>query len=221
MKKIIIAIDGHASTGKSTQAKRLAQRFQYLYINTGAMYRALTYYAVREQLSPSELIAALPQLSISFSEKEGQQKTLLNGQDITSKLHQMEVAEQVSAIAALPEVRAYLLLEQRKIGAQKGVVMDGRDIGTVIFPEAECKSFLNASIEVRAQRRCDELALLGTPTPYESVLENLRSRDQMDSSRAVAPLLKAADAMEIDVSDFTLEEVYQQMEKRVLSVLAS
>ncbi|MGD2004673.1 MAG: (d)CMP kinase, partial [Flavobacteriaceae bacterium] len=108
MKKIIIAIDGHASTGKSTQAKRLAQRFQYLYINTGAMYRALTYYAVREQLSPSELIAALPQLSISFSEKEGQQKTLLNGQDITSKLHQMEVAEQVSAIAALPEVRAYL-----------------------------------------------------------------------------------------------------------------
>lgn len=221
MKKIIIAIDGHASTGKSTQAKRLAQRFQYLYINTGAMYRALTYYAVREQLSPSELIAALPQLSISFSEKEGQQKTLLNGQDITSKLHQMEVAEQVSAIAALPEVRAYLLLEQRKIGAQKGVVMDGRDIGTVIFPEAECKFFLNASIEVRAQRRCDELALLGTPTPYESVLENLRSRDQMDSSRAVAPLLKAADAMEIDVSDFTLEEVYQQMEKRVLSVLAS
>ncbi|MGA1029797.1 MAG: (d)CMP kinase [Flavobacteriaceae bacterium] len=221
MKKIIIAIDGHASTGKSTQAKRLAQRFQYLYINTGAMYRALTYYAVKEQLSPSELIAALPQLSISFSEKEGQQKTLLNGQDITSKLHQMEVAEQVSAIAALPEVRAYLLLEQRKIGAQKGVVMDGRDIGTVIFPEAECKFFLNASIEVRAQRRCDELALLGTPTPYESVLENLRSRDQMDSSRAVAPLLKAADAMEIDVSDFTLEEVYQQMEKRVLSVLAS
>jgi len=221
VKKIIIAIDGHASTGKSTQAKRLAQRFQYLYINTGAMYRALTYYAVKEQLSPSELIAALPQLSISFSEKEGQQKTLLNGQDITSKLHQMEVAEQVSAIAALPEVRAYLLLEQRKIGAQKGVVMDGRDIGTVIFPEAECKFFLNASIEVRAQRRCDELALLGTPTPYESVLENLRSRDQMDSSRAVAPLLKAADAMEIDVSDFTLEEVYQQMEKRVLSVLAS
>ena len=221
MKKIIIAIDGHASTGKSTQAKRLAQRFQYLYINTGAMYRALTYYAVKEQLSSSELIAALPQLSISFSEKEGQQKTLLNGQDITSKLHQMEVAEQVSAIAALPEVRAYLLLEQRKIGAQKGVVMDGRDIGTVIFPEAECKFFLNASIEVRAQRRCDELALLGTPTPYESVLENLRSRDQMDSSRAVAPLLKAADAMEIDVSDFTLEEVYQQMEKRVLSVLAS
>jgi cytidylate kinase len=221
VKKIIIAIDGHASTGKSTQAKRLAQRFQYLYINTGAMYRALTYYAVREQLSPSELIAALPQLSISFSEKEGQQKTLLNGQDITSKLHQMEVAEQVSAIAALPEVRAYLLLEQRKIGAQKGVVMDGRDIGTVIFPEAECKFFLNASIEVRAQRRCDELALLGTPTPYELVLENLRSRDQMDSSRAVAPLLKAADAMEIDVSDFTLEEVYQQMEKRVLSVLAS
>ncbi len=221
MKKIIIAIDGHASTGKSTQAKRLAQRFQYLYINTGAMYRALTYYAVKEQLPPSELIAALPQLSISFSEKEGQQKTLLNGQDITSKLHQMEVAEQVSAIAALPEVRAYLLLEQRKIGAQKGVVMDGRDIGTVIFPEAECKFFLNASIEVRAQRRCDELALLGTPTPYESVLENLRSRDQMDSSRAVAPLLKAADAMEIDVSDFTLEEVYQQMEKRVLSVLAS
>ena len=221
MKKIIIAIDGHASTGKSTQAKRLAQRFQYLYINTGAMYRALTYYAVKEQLPPSELIAALPQLSISFSEKEGQQKTLLNGQDITSKLHQMEVAEQVSAIAALPEVRAYLLLEQRKIGAQKGVVMDGRDIGTVIFPEAECKFFLNASIEVRAQRRCDELALLGTPTPYESVLENLRSRDQMDSSRAVAPLLKAADAMEIDVSDFTLEEVYQQMEKRVLSVLDS
>lgn len=220
MKKIIIAIDGHASTGKSTQAKRLAQRFQYLYINTGAMYRALTYYAVKEQLSPSELIAALPQLSISFSEKEGQQKTLLNGQDITSKLHQMEVAEQVSAIAALPEVRAYLLLEQRKIGAQKGVVMDGRDIGTVIFPEAECKFFLNASIEVRAQRRCDELALLGTPAPYESVLENLRSRDQMDSSRAVAPLLKAVDAMEIDVSDFTLEEVYQQMEKRVLSVLA-
>jgi len=221
VKKIIIAIDGHASTGKSTQAKRLAQRFQYLYINTGAMYRALTYYAVKEQLPPSELIAALPQLSISFSEKERQQKTLLNGQDITSKLHQMEVAEQVSAIAALPEVRAYLLLEQRKIGAQKGVVMDGRDIGTVIFPEAECKFFLNASIEVRAQRRCDELALLGTPTPYESVLENLRSRDQMDSSRAVAPLLKAADAMEIDVSDFTLEEVYQQMEKRVLSVLAS
>ncbi len=219
MKKIIIAIDGHASTGKSTQAKKLAQRFNYVYINTGAMYRAITYHAVREQLDATALIAALPQLNISFSEGTSQQRTFLNGEDISEQLHNGAVADGVSTLAALPEVRRFMVVEQRKLGAQKGVVMDGRDIGTVIFPEAECKFFLTARVEIRAQRRTAELQEMGNKGIYDEVLKNLQSRDQIDSSRSVAPLKKADDALLVDVSDLSLEAVYQEMEKHVLSIL--
>lgn len=219
MKKIIIAIDGYASTGKSTQAKKLAEQFNYVYINTGAMYRAITYYAVKEQLDLLALIAALPKLKISFSEKTTQQRTFLNGEDISDHLYVMPVAERVSTVAALPEVRHFMLVEQRKMAAQKGVVMDGRDIGTVIFPEAECKFFLTASIEIRAKRRTEELHQLGNKTSYAEVLENLKSRDQIDSNRSLAPLKKAEDALLIDVSDLSLQTVYERMKKHVLSVL--
>ncbi|MGB1019756.1 MAG: (d)CMP kinase [Flavobacteriaceae bacterium] len=219
MKKIIIAIDGYASTGKSTQAKKLAERFNYVYINTGAMYRAVTYYAVREQLDLPGLIAALPQLKIGFSEGTTQQRTFLNEEDISNQLHTMPVAERVSTIAALPEVRQFMLVEQRRMGSKKGVVMDGRDIGTVIFPEAECKFFLTASVEIRAQRRTEELRQLGNKTSYTEVLENLISRDQIDSTRTVAPLIKADDALLIDVSDVSLLTVYETMETHVLSIL--
>jgi len=219
VKKIIIAIDGHASTGKSTQAKKLAERFNYVYINTGAMYRAITFHAVQKQLDTQALIAALPQLNISFSEGTSQQRTFLNGEDISEQLHNVAVADRVSTLAALPEVRRFMVVEQRKLGAQKGVVMDGRDIGTVIFPEAECKFFLTARVEIRAQRRTAELQQMGKNSTYDDVLKNLQSRDQIDSSRLVAPLKKADDALLVDVSDLTLEAVYHQMEKQVLSIL--
>lgn len=219
VKKIIITIDGYASTGKSTQAKKLAEYFNYVYINTGAMYRAITYYAVKEHLELPALVAVLPQLKISFSEGTNQQRTILNGEDISDQLHIMSVAERVSTIAAHPEVRHFMMDEQRRMGAKKGIVMDGRDIGTVIFPEAECKFFLTASIEIRAQRRTEELHQLGNKSTYDDVLENLKSRDQIDSNRSVAPLVKADNAILIDVSELSLQDVYEKMKNHVNSAL--
>lgn len=219
MKKIIVAIDGLAATGKSTLAKRLAIELNYTYINTGAMYRAITYHALENNLDQIDLISALPDLSIRFEEENNSQKALLNDEDITNELHSMKVANQVSIIASIPKVREFLVDQQRKMGIQKGIVMDGRDIGTVVFPEAECKFFLTANVEIRAQRRIDELHQLGSSASYDKVVENLVSRDNTDSNRDIAPLTKALDAITVDVSELTLEEVYSILKGRVMTIL--
>lgn len=219
MKKIIVAIDGLAATGKSTLAKRLAKELNYTYINTGAMYRAITYYALENNLDQIDLISALPDLSIRFEEENNSQKALLNDEDITNELHSMKVANQVSIIASIPKVREFLVDQQRKMGIQKGIVMDGRDIGTVVFPEAECKFFLTANVEIRAQRRVDELHQLGNSASYDKVVENLVSRDNTDSNRDISPLTKALDAITVDVSELTLEEVYSILKGRVMTIL--
>ena len=219
MKKIIVAIDGLAATGKSTLAKRLAKELNYTYINTGAMYRAITYYALENNLDQIDIISALPDLSIRFEEENNSQKALLNDEDITNELHSMRVANQVSIIASIPKVREFLVDQQRKMGIQKGIVMDGRDIGTVVFPEAECKFFLTANVEIRAQRRVDELHQLGNSASYDKVVENLVSRDNTDSNRDISPLTKALDAITVDVSELTLEEVYSILKGRVMTIL--
>lgn len=219
MKKIIVAIDGLAATGKSTLAKRLAKELNYTYINTGAMYRAITYYALENNLDQIDLISVLPDLSIRFEEENNSQKALLNDEDITNELHSMKVANQVSIIASISKVREFLVDQQRKMGIQKGIVMDGRDIGTVVFPEAECKFFLTANVEIRAQRRIDELHQLGNSASYDKVVENLVSRDNTDSNRDISPLTKALDAITVDVSELTLEEVYSILKGRVMTIL--
>lgn len=219
MKKIIVAIDGLAATGKSTLAKRLAKELNYTYINTGAMYRAITYYALENNLDQIDLISALPDLSIRFEEENNSQKALLNDEDITNELHSMRVANQVSIIASIPKVREFLVDQQQKMGIQKGIVMDGRDIGTVVFPEAECKFFLTANVEIRALRRIDELHQLGNSASYDKVVENLVSRDNTDSNRDISPLTKALDAITVDVSELTLEEVYSILKGRVMTIL--
>tara|TARA_E500000178_G_scaffold354607_2_gene424205 strand:+ start:1603 stop:2268 length:666 start_codon:yes stop_codon:yes gene_type:complete len=219
VKKIIVAIDGLAATGKSTLAKRLAKELNYTYINTGAMYRAITYYALENNLDQIDLISVLPELSIRFEEENNSQKALLNDEDITNELHSMKVANQVSIIASIPKVREFLVDQQRKMGIQKGIVMDGRDIGTVVFPEAECKFFLTANVEIRAQRRIDELHQLGSSASYDKVVENLVSRDNTDSNRDISPLTKALDAITVDVSELTLEEVYSILKGRVMTIL--
>jgi cytidylate kinase len=219
VKKIIVAIDGLAATGKSTLAKRLAKELNYTYINTGAMYRAITYYALENNLDQIDLISALPDLSIRFEEENNSQKALLNDEDITNELHSMRVANQVSIIASIPKVREFLVDQQQKMGIQKGIVMDGRDIGTVVFPEAECKFFLTANVEIRALRRIDELHQLGNSASYDKVVENLVSRDNTDSNRDISPLTKALDAITVDVSELTLEEVYSILKGRVMTIL--
>ncbi len=219
MKKIIVAIDGLAATGKSTLAKRLAKELNYTYINTGAMYRAITYYALENNLDQIDIISALPDLSIRFEEENNSQKALLNDEDITNELHSMKVANQVSIIASISKVREFLVDQQRKMGIQKGIVMDGRDIGTVVFPEAECKFFLTANVEIRAQRRVDELHQLGNSASYDKVVENLVSRDNTDSNRDISPLTKALDAITVDVSELTLEEVYSILKGLVMTIL--
>lgn len=219
MKKIIVAIDGLAATGKSTLAKRLAKELNYTYINTGAMYRAITYYALENNLDQIDIISALPDLSIRFEEENNSQKALLNDEDITNELHSMKVANQVSIIASISKVREFLVDQQQKMGIQKGIVMDGRDIGTVVFPEAECKFFLTANVEIRALRRIDELHQLGNSASYDKVVENLVSRDNTDSNRDISPLTKALDAITVDVSELTLEEVYSILKGRVMTIL--
>lgn len=219
MKKIIVAIDGLAATGKSTLAKRLAKELNYTYINTGAMYRAITYYALENNLDQIDIISALPDLSIRFEEENNSQKALLNDEDITNELHSMRVANQVSIIASIPKVREFLVDQQQKMGIQKGIVMDGRDIGTVVFPEAECKFFLTANVEIRALRRIDELHQLGNSASYDKVVENLVSRDNTDSNRDISPLTKALDAITVDVSELTLEEVYSILKGLVMTIL--
>ena len=218
MKKIVIAIDGFSSCGKSTMAKDLAREVGYIYVDTGAMYRSVTLYALRNQLFDADgnimanaLEAAMPHINIAFklNEQTGRPDTYLNGQCVENEIRTLEVSSKVSIVAALPFVRKKLVEEQQKMGEEKGIVMDGRDIGTVVFPQAVLIIFVTASAEVRAQRRFDELEAKGMPADYADILKNVQERDYIDSHRAVSPLTKAADAIELDNSHMTIAEQKQ------------
>ena len=218
MKKITIAIDGHSSCGKSTMAKDLAKRIGYIYVDTGAMYRSVTLYALRNGLfnangtiKEEELKAQMWNIKISFklNKATGRPDTYLNGENVENQIRTMEVSSHVSVIAALPFVRAALVEQQQQMGAEKGIVMDGRDIGTVVFPNAELKVFVTASPEVRAQRRYDELKAKGMEANFDDILKNVQERDYIDSHRATSPLRKAEGAIELDNSSITIEQQQQ------------
>ena len=214
MKQIIIAIDGHSSSGKSTMAKDLAKEIGYIYIDTGAMYRAVTLYALQhgffagDKVDEDALRRALPDIHISFqlNKQTGRPDTYLNGTNMEREIRGMEVSDKVSLVAALPFVRRAMVAQQQEMGRAKGIVMDGRDIGTTVFPDAELKLFITASPEVRARRRLDELKAKGETATYEEVLENVKKRDYLDSTREESPLRKADDAVVLDNSDMTISE---------------
>ena len=214
-KKIIVAIDGHSSSGKSNMAKQLAKRIGYIYVDTGAMYRAVTLMAIRQNIISADgtidedrLKAELPDAVISFKLNSATNlpETYLNGECIEKEIRSIEVSEKVSPIAAIPFVREQMVEQQQRMGKDKGIVMDGRDIGTVVFPDAELKIFVTASAEVRAQRRYDELKAKGDEVDYETVLKNVVERDYIDSHREIGPLKQARDALLLDNSAMTIAE---------------
>lgn len=215
MKKITIAIDGYSSCGKSTMAKDLAREVGYIYVDTGAMYRSVTLYAMHNGLfnadgsiNTCELEQKMGEINISFrlNSETGRPDTYLNGELVEKDIRTMEVSARVSPIAALPFVRKALVARQQAMGKEKGIIMDGRDIGTVVFPDAELKIFVTASAEVRAQRRYDELKAKGMPADFDDILKNVKERDYIDSHREVSPLRKADDAIELDNSNMTIAE---------------
>lgn len=229
MKKITIAIDGYSSCGKSTMAKSLAKNLGYIYVDSGAMYRAVTLFALREGLftedgiAEQKLEALLPNINISFvnDEATGKPQTYLNGECVENEIRNMEVSSHVSPIAALGFVREAMVKLQQLMGEKKGIVMDGRDIGTTVFPNAELKIFVTASAEVRAQRRFDELKAKGEVANYEDILKNVVERDYIDMHREVSPLKQADDAILLDNSNMTIEEQQEWLQnefKRVVSL---
>ena len=217
MKKITIAIDGYSSCGKSTMAKDLAREVGYIYIDSGAMYRAVTLYCLENQLfteggiDTEKLETAMPGIQISFqlNPETGRPMTFLNGVNVEDRIRTMEVSNRVSPVAALPFVREALVKLQQEMGKEKGIVMDGRDIGTTVFPDAELKIFVTASAEVRAQRRYDELKAKGQEASFDEILANVKERDYIDQNREVSPLRKAEDAILLDNSHLTIEEQKQ------------
>ena len=218
MKKIIVAIDGHSSCGKSTMAKSLAAQVGYIYVDTGAMYRAVTLFAMRQGLFDAQgqpdaarLEALVPEIEVSFRLDPDTHLPLvcLNGEVVEEEVRTLEVSSHVSSIATLPFVREALTRQQQRMGEEKGIVMDGRDIGTVVFPQAELKVFVTASAEVRAQRRFLELTAKGQAVAFEDILRNVQERDYIDSHREVAPLRQADDALVLDNSEMTREEQMQ------------
>lgn len=219
MNKITIAIDGFSSTGKSTVAKQLAKQLGYVYVDSGAMYRAVTYFAMQNgfisdaHFDVDGLISNLSDISISFKFNDvlGFAEVYLNNVNIEKEIRTLKVSGFVSQVAAIPQVRSQLVKAQKKMGAQKGVVMDGRDIGTVVFPDAELKLFMTASAETRALRRYNELLERGETVTYQAVLKNVEERDYIDSNRKDSPLLKAEDAIEIDNSNLSLEAQFDKI----------
>lgn len=218
MSKIIIAIDGHSSCGKSTMAKALAQQVGYIYVDSGAMYRAVTLFALRHQLFNADGSVQAEALQARMSDVKVHFKldpatnlpvTYLNEERVEDEIRTLEVSQHVSPIAALPFVREAMTAAQQAMGEEKGIVMDGRDIGTAVFPHAELKIFVTASAEVRAQRRFDELQAKGLPASYEDILKNVQERDYIDSHREVSPLRQAEDALVLDNSHLTREEQNQ------------
>ena len=225
--KIIIAIDGYSSSGKSSMAKRLAAEIGYRYIDSGAMYRAVTLYAMRNGMIDAEgnpnvnaIINALPEIYIDFEVKDGVQNTILNGENVEKEIRHMAVSNNVSPVAAIPEVRHDLVAKQQAFGNEKGIVMDGRDIGTTVFPNAELKVFVKASAETRAQRRFKELIEKGSNPSYEEVLANVVHRDHLDETRKESPLRQANDAILLDNSFMTIEEQNEWMLQRFNEALA-
>lgn len=216
MKKITIAIDGHSSCGKSTMAKELARRVGYIYVDTGAMYRCCTLYAMRNNIAPADLEQHINDINITFQldPENGKPLACLNGEVVENEIRGMEVSSHVSEVAALPFVRTAMVDQQRLMGQDKGVVMDGRDIGTTVFPDAELKIFVTASDEVRAQRRYDELKAKGQEANYEDILNNVRERDYIDSHREVSPLRQAEDALLLDNSNMTIAEQNEWLMQR-------
>jgi cytidylate kinase len=214
LKKIIIAIDGHASCGKSTFAKAIAHMLHYKYIDSGAMYRAVTFFSLEQGLihdnkvDSEKLVALLPKLIIElkYDEQNDTYFTLLNGRNIESEIRGIDVSSNVSEISKIREVRQRLIVLQREIGKDKGIVMDGRDIGTVVFPDAELKIFLTASPEIRATRRYNEMIAKGDNVEYNDILKNVLMRDHMDATRSESPLIKAEDAKVLDNSYLSVED---------------
>ena len=215
MKKIIIAIDGYSSCGKSTVAKELARLLGYTYIDTGAMYRAIALYFLQHHIEEKEeekVLEALDNIQLNFvnNSDSGMPEMYLNGVNVEEQIRGKEVAGKVSAVAALPMVRAFAVRQQQEMGKARGIVMDGRDIGTTVFPDAELKIFMTADPHIRAQRRYDELVAKNHPITFEEVYQNLKERDAIDSSRAVSPLRPAPDAIMLDNSHLSRP---QQMER--------
>ena len=228
MKKITIAIDGFSSCGKSTMAKDLAKKLGYVYVDTGAMYRAVTLYAMRNGLfnadgsvKTADLERQMSKINITFklNKRAERPDTYLNNELVENDIRTLEVSNHVSQIAAVPFIREAMVAQQQRMGKDKGVVMDGRDIGTTVFPEAELKVFVTASAEVRAQRRYDELKEKGMPADFNDILKNVQERDYIDSHREVSPLRKAADAIELDNSHMTIAEqndwLMRQVQQRI------
>ena len=215
MKKITIAIDGHSSCGKSTMAKELARQLGYVYVDTGAMYRTVTLFAMRHNLFLADgevdtdaLRKCMPEIEVSFrfNEETGRPDAYLNGECVEKVIRSIEVSNHVSKVAAIPFVREAMVDQQRRMGAEKGIVMDGRDIGTTVFPDAELKIFVTASSKVRAQRRYDELKEKGMPADFDEIQKNVEERDYIDSHREVSPLRQAPDALLLDHSEMTIPE---------------
>ena len=228
MKKITIAIDGFSSCGKSTMAKDLAKKLGYVYVDTGAMYRAVTLYAMRNGLfnadgsvKTADLERQMNKINITFKLNKTAERpdTYLNNELVENDIRTLEVSNHVSQIAAVPFIREAMVAQQQRMGKDKGVVMDGRDIGTTVFPEAELKVFVTASAEVRAQRRYDELKEKGIPADFNDILKNVQERDYIDSHREVSPLRKAPDAIELDNSHMTITEqsawLMEQVEQKI------
>lgn len=228
MKKITIAIDGFSSCGKSTMAKDLAKKLGYVYVDTGAMYRAVTLYAMRNGLfnadgsvKTADLERQMNKINITFKLNKTAERpdTYLNNELVENNIRTLEVSNHVSQIAAVPFIREAMVAQQQRMGKDKGVVMDGRDIGTTVFPEAELKVFVTASAEVRAQRRYDELKEKGMPADFNDILKNVQERDYIDSHREVSPLRKAPDAIELDNSHMTIAEqsawLMEQVEQKI------
>lgn len=227
-KKIIIAIDGHSSCGKSTMAKSIAQKLGYIYIDSGAMYRVVTLVALRNGLIKDrkpdipKVISSLKGIKITFQwdEKLGKNTTFLNGENVEEEIRQLEVSQNVSPISTIAEVRHEMVKQQRENGTKKGIVMDGRDIGTVVFPDAELKIFMTASPEIRAKRRFDELTAKGQQVNFDEILKNVEGRDKIDSSREISPLKQADDALILDNSNLTREEQLEWTVKKVNEIIS-
>jgi len=229
MKHITIAIDGFSSTGKSTLAKQLAKELGYVYVDTGAMYRAVTLYALQNDFinkgyfKVNDFVLELDKINLSFKFNEtlGFSEMYLNNINVEKEIRTLEVSSFVSKVSAVPQVRHQLVKQQQKMGKGKGIVMDGRDIGTVVFPNAELKLFMTASPEIRAQRRYNELVKKGDKVDFNEVFQNIQERDLIDSTRVDSPLIKAEDAIEIDNSTLTLDQQFTKIMQLVKKLLKS
>ena len=229
MKKIIIAIDGFSSCGKSTMAKDLAREIGYIYIDSGAMYRAVTLYSIRngifnnDSIDVEKLKKEIKNIHISFrlNPETGRPDTYLNGTHVENSIRTMEVSSKVSPISALDFVREEMVAQQQAMGKEKGIVMDGRDIGTTVFPNAELKIFVTATPEIRAQRRYDELKAKGQEASFDEILENVKQRDYIDQHREVSPLRKAEDALLLDNSNLTIEQQKEWLSEQFIRITQS